>query len=89
MGVFSKSFQGFTSYIDPLGAFLGRESGVSDYLVKKNAAAPPAMPDQNSVLQASQLQESKDAALQYGRAATVLTGTGATGQATTGDKLGP
>jgi hypothetical protein len=51
--------------------------------------APPVMPDQNSVLQAQQLQESKQAALQYGRAATVLTGTGATGQSTTGDRLGP
>jgi len=49
--------------------------------------APPVMPDQASTLQASQLQESKDAALRYGRASTVLTGTGAS--STTSDKLGP
>jgi len=49
--------------------------------------APPVMPDQSSILQSSQLQAAKDASLQYGRAATVLTGTGAS--STTGDKLGP
>jgi hypothetical protein len=51
--------------------------------------APPVMPDQTSVLQAQQLQESKSAAVQYGRAATVLTGTGAAGASSTGDRLGP
>jgi hypothetical protein len=54
-----------------------------------NPSPPPVMPDQNSVLQAQQLQEAKDASVQYGRAATVLTGTGATGASTTGDRLGP
>lgn len=49
--------------------------------------APPVMPDQSSVLQAQNLQEAKDASLQFGRAATVLTGTGASSN--TGDKLGP
>jgi hypothetical protein len=49
--------------------------------------APPVMPDQTSVLQAQNLQEAKDASLQFGRAATVLTGTGAS--STTGDRLGP
>jgi hypothetical protein len=48
---------------------------------------PPVMPDQGSLTQAQTLQESKDAAMRYGRAATVLTGTGA--DATTNDKLGP
>lgn len=90
MGVFSKSFQGFTSWIDPAGAFIGKETGISDYFVKKpGPGAPPAMPDQTSVLQSQQTQEAKSAALQYGRAATVLTGTGAAGASTTGDKLGP
>jgi hypothetical protein len=45
------------------------------------------MPDQATLTQAQTLQESKDAAMRYGRAATVLTGTGA--DATTNDKLGP
>jgi hypothetical protein len=49
--------------------------------------APPVMPDLTSQTQAATLQESKDAAVRYGRASTVLTGTGASG--TTGDKLGP
>lgn len=49
--------------------------------------APPVMPDQSVLMQQQTLQESKDAALRYGRAATVLTGTGA--GSTTGDKLGP
>lgn len=48
---------------------------------------PPVMPDQTTLLQAQTLQESKDAALRYGRASTVLTNTGAAN--TTGDKLGP
>lgn len=49
--------------------------------------APPVMPDQSTLTQAQTLQESKDAALRYGRASTVLTNTGASN--TTGDKLGP
>ena len=48
---------------------------------------PPVMPDQATLNQAQTLQESKDAALRYGRASTVLTNTGAAN--TTGDKLGP
>ena len=48
---------------------------------------PPVMPDQATLTQAETLQESKEAAMRYGRAATVLTGTGAS--STTGDKLGP
>lgn len=48
---------------------------------------PPVMPDQSTLTQAQTLQESKDAALRYGRASTVLTNTGAAN--TTGDKLGP
>lgn len=51
------------------------------------AKPPPVMADQNQVLQEEQLQESKDAAARYGRAATILTGTGQAN--TTGDKLGP
>lgn len=49
--------------------------------------APPVMPDQSMLTQAQTLQESKDAALRYGRAATVLSNPG--GASGTGDKLGP
>jgi hypothetical protein len=52
-----------------------------------NPGPPPVMPDQSTTMQAQTLQESKDAALRYGRASTVLTNTGAAN--TTGDKLGP
>jgi hypothetical protein len=88
MGIFSNHFKQFTSWIDPAAAFVGKETGIANFLVKKEQLGPPAMPDQTSVLQAQQLQQGKDAALQYGRAATVLTGTGTAG-ATAGDKLGP
>ena len=49
--------------------------------------APPVMPDLTMQTQAQTLQESKDAALRYGRAATVLTNPG--GGSSSGDKLGP
>jgi hypothetical protein len=49
--------------------------------------APPVMPDQASVLQDQQIKEAKDAALRYGRASTVLTGSGQSN--TAGDQLGP
>lgn len=49
---------------------------------------PPVMPDQSTLTQAQTLQESKDAALRYGRAATVLTNPGGAANST-GDKLGP
>lgn len=88
MGLFSEHFKQFTSYIDPAGAFVGNKTGIANYLVKKpGPGAPPPMPDATSVLQSQQIQESKDAAVRYGRAATVLTGTGA--GSNTGDKLGP
>jgi hypothetical protein len=48
---------------------------------------PPVMPDQTTLLKEQTLQESKDAAVRYGRAATVLNYSG--GGSTTGDKLGP
>jgi hypothetical protein len=48
--------------------------------------APPVMPDQSALLQEQTLQESKDAAVRYGRTATVLTNPGG---APSGDKLGP
>lgn len=50
--------------------------------------APPVMPDQSAIQQSQMLQESKDAAVRYGRAATVLTGTGS-GAVGSSDKLGP
>lgn len=48
------------------------------------APTPPPMPDQNSILQAQKLQSARNAALQQGRASTILTS-----NADTGDKLGP
>lgn len=48
---------------------------------------PPVMPDLTTTTQAQTLQESKEAALRYGRTSTVLTGTGTSGPAS--DKLGP
>lgn len=45
---------------------------------------PPPMPDQTTAQQAGQLQAAKNASLQYGRAATVLTQ-----NQNTGDLLGP
>lgn len=87
MGIFSNHFKQFTSWIDPAGAAVGRETGIADYFVKKpGPGAPPPMPDQTTTMQASQLQEAKDASVRYGRAATVLTGTGA--QSAAGDTLG-
>ena len=54
----------------------------------KAAPPPPAktanMPDQADILRQQQLQEAKDAAARYGRAATILTD-----NQSTGDKLGP
>ena len=89
MGLFSKHFKQFTSWIDPAGAFVGRETGISDYLTKpEGAPGPPSMPDQASLLQAQTLQASKSAALQYGRAATILGNPGGN-QGGTSDKLGP
>lgn len=51
--------------------------------------APPVMPDQSAILQQQTLQESRDAALRYGRAATVLTNPGGAGGSSGSDKLGP
>lgn len=88
MGVFSEHFQQFTKRFDRAGDWIGRQTGIVGYLEKKPAPAPPpAMPDQTQLLQSQQLQESKDAALRYGRAATVLTSTSAGGDA--GATLGP
>jgi hypothetical protein len=50
--------------------------------------SPPVMPDLTQQTQLQTLQESKDAALRYGRAATILTGGGAGGSPGS-DKLGP
>ena len=55
--------------------------------LKPKVPAPPQvqeMPNQNELLQAQQLQASKEAAMRYGRAATVLST-----NSNTGDKLGP
>jgi hypothetical protein len=51
--------------------------------------APPVMPDQTTLLQEGQITEAKDAALRYGRAATVLTNPGGAGGSSGSDRLGP
>lgn len=53
-----------------------------------NPKAPPVMPDQSTLTREQTLQESKDAALRYGRAATVLSNPGGAG-GSSGDRLGP
>jgi hypothetical protein len=84
-----------------LGALViggGVAAGVNPYSAKNvkgsiginsplSPSAPPVMPDLATQTQAQTLAESKDAALRYGRAATVLSNPG--GAASTGDKLGP
>ena len=59
-----------------------------------NSPAPgapkqPLMPDQQQILQASQVTAAQQASMRYGRAATVLTGTGPGAQGATGELLGP
>ena len=71
-------------------AVLGTAYGTAKVLSPsgpRSPGPPPVMPDQSSIQQAQNLQEAKDAALQQGRASTVLTGTGASSN--TGDRLGP
>ena len=88
MGVFGHGFQQFTERFDRAGDWIGRQTGIVGYLEKKPPPGPPpAMPDSTSVLQSQQLQESKDAAVRYGRAATVLTSASAGGGAS--ETLGP
>ena len=51
--------------------------------------APPVMPDQAMLTQDQTLQESKAAAVRYGRAATVLSNPGGPGGSSGSDRLGP
>lgn len=66
------------------GALTGK--GPAGGLKPSTPVAPtaPPMPDQSQVLEAQQLQATRTAALQQGRASTILTT-----NADTGDKLGP
>lgn len=63
--------------------------GPAGSLKPKTPAAPAVapMPDQSLEQQAGALQEAQESAGRYGRAATILTGTGA--GSPTSDKLGP
>jgi hypothetical protein len=54
MGIFSNHFKQATSWIDPAGAFLGRETGLANYFVKKNAPPPPGVPNPNDAANAAQ-----------------------------------
>lgn len=57
MGLFSKQFKGFTSWIDPAAAAVGRETGAADWFVKKDAPpAPPGPPNPNDAANAAQAQ---------------------------------
>jgi hypothetical protein len=56
MGIFSNHFKQATSWIDPAGAFLGRETGIADMMVKKAPPQPPGVPNQNDALNAAQSQ---------------------------------
>jgi hypothetical protein len=56
MGIFSNHFKQFTSWIDPAGAFFGRETGIADVLVKKSPPAPPGVPNWNQAAQDAQAQ---------------------------------
>lgn len=58
MGVFSKHFAQATSWIDPAGAFVGRETGISKYLTKKEG--PPGPPQAPNVSTAANLAQQQD-----------------------------
>lgn len=75
--------------ISSLGEMTGK--GPLGSLKPRMPAAPkqPLMPNQQQILQAQQLTAAQDAATRYGRAATVLTGTGPAAQGSTGELLGP
>jgi hypothetical protein len=88
MGIFSNQFEKFTHWIDPATASFARWTGISNYFIKKPPpGGPPVMPDLSAIQQGQLLAESRDAALRYGRANTVLSSPG--GGSDTGDKLGP
>ena len=58
MSLFSKHFAQATSWIDPAGAFVGRETGIKDYLVKKeNPPGPPQAPNISTAANLSQQQD--------------------------------
>ena len=69
-----------------VGGGMATGKGPAGGLKPKGPAPPQAAPmaDQSEILRQQQLQEAKDAAARYGRAATVLTD-----NTSTGDKLGP
>ena len=57
MGLFSNHFKQATSWIDPAGAFVGRETGLADWMVKKGGPpAPPGPPNPNDAANAAQAQ---------------------------------
>ena len=65
---------------------MGVIGSIVNGVLGSNASKSAASVESQGAQQAQQLQTAKDASLQYGRAATILTGTGA---ASSGDKLGP
>lgn len=58
MGIFSKHFAQFTSWVDPAGAFVGRESGIAGALIKKeNPPGPPQAPNVSTAANLAQQQD--------------------------------
>jgi len=58
MALFSKHFAQATSWIDPAGAFVGRETGITGALVKKEG--PPGPPQAPNVSTAANLSQQQD-----------------------------
>ena len=58
MGLFSKHFAQFTSWVDPAAAAVGRSSGIANYLVKKEG--PPGPPQAPNVSTAGNLAQQQD-----------------------------
>jgi hypothetical protein len=58
MSLFSNSFAKATSWIDPAGAAIGRNTGIQGYLTKK--PGPPAPPQAPNVSTAANLTQQQD-----------------------------
>jgi hypothetical protein len=58
MGIFSKHFAQFTSWIDPAAAAVGRSTGVTNALVRKeNPPGPPQAPNVSTAANLTQQQD--------------------------------
>lgn len=58
MGIFSKHFAQFTSWVDPAGAAIGRATGITGALVRKeNPPGPPQAPNVSTAANLAQQQD--------------------------------